>query len=394
VRITHLTVLNPYTHSRIFWKEALTLREAGHSVSIIGRKLHDPIGEDEAKRVGIRLIGLPSVRRFSWRRIALPWRIYRLARNEYAEVYHIHTPELLLIGLWLRVRTGAKIVYDVHEDYRANYRNARSGATLLYWIAGTFIRVKENLARPYLSGIIYAEMSYKHLGRGKRTAVIRNTYRPVTTESLDSPETLFPPGIPRLCSTGTLSPDWGTTKALYLWAQLNMQTGKPYGLHLAGQYSGETVPASVDFQLLIRPELTRRFVLTGGSQYVPLSRIHAVLRASEVSLALYLPLPHLVNKIPTRFYEALGMGKPIVFFSSPYWEALNEKYQIGLSLPYRDIHPNDELGQKELLAEQLPLLEAFIDKVRKEGWHTEAPISFWSWETDADALLAFYQLLD
>ncbi len=50
--------------------------------------------------------------------ILAPWSVYRKAvsvQNDY-QVFHFHDPELLGVGLILRILTRKKIVYDVHED--------------------------------------------------------------------------------------------------------------------------------------------------------------------------------------------------------------------------------------------------------------------------------------
>jgi hypothetical protein len=45
-----------------------------------------------------------------------PWVAVRLALRTKAGVFHLHDPELLLVGIALRL-LGKKVVYDSHEDY-------------------------------------------------------------------------------------------------------------------------------------------------------------------------------------------------------------------------------------------------------------------------------------
>src|SRR6185437_4142964 len=41
--------------------------------------------------------------------------IYRVALAERADIYHFHDPELMLLGLMLRLH-GKEVIFDVHED--------------------------------------------------------------------------------------------------------------------------------------------------------------------------------------------------------------------------------------------------------------------------------------
>ena len=94
--------------NRIFYREASSLCQLGHAVTVIAVHPRD-------ERVdGIRVLGLPRVPR--WRRPLLWARLYRRALAERADVYHFHDPELLPLATLLRWQTGAETIYDVHES--------------------------------------------------------------------------------------------------------------------------------------------------------------------------------------------------------------------------------------------------------------------------------------
>ena len=99
MRICHLTLLNPATHTRIFEKEAWSQRKAGFEVTVIGQ---DSSGESYLKE-GIRVIPIPQVLGFSLNRILLQFRVLYLALKEPAEFYVFHSPELFLVGFILSI---------------------------------------------------------------------------------------------------------------------------------------------------------------------------------------------------------------------------------------------------------------------------------------------------
>ena len=95
--------------NRVFYREAQSLRKAGHDVTVIA--IHK---RSEIKN-GVRIIGLPNVSR--WKRPIL-WKelVYRAVSLK-ADVYHFHDPELLVVVPLIRILTGRPTIYDVHEVY-------------------------------------------------------------------------------------------------------------------------------------------------------------------------------------------------------------------------------------------------------------------------------------
>jgi len=74
-----------------------TLARAGYDVTLIAQHDGDRVVE------GVRVIGLPKPRNRFTRIFGLTWRAFRLALRQHADVYHFHDPELLLIGVMLKL---------------------------------------------------------------------------------------------------------------------------------------------------------------------------------------------------------------------------------------------------------------------------------------------------
>ena len=112
MHICHITTVHSATDTRIFYRMCRPLATKGYRVTLIARdtKLRDSL-----------------VRLSSWNgRLAKAGPIWRVVRAlqaavaAKADVYHFHDPELILVGLALKVlRPSAAVVYDVHEDYPA-----------------------------------------------------------------------------------------------------------------------------------------------------------------------------------------------------------------------------------------------------------------------------------
>ena len=110
MKVVHLTTVHPPFDTRIFYREAKTLARAGYEVVLIAQHDKDELVE------GIKIIALPKPRNRLARILGLTWLAFRLALRQRAEIYHFHDPELLPIGVMLKLFTRARVIYDVHED--------------------------------------------------------------------------------------------------------------------------------------------------------------------------------------------------------------------------------------------------------------------------------------
>src|SRR5687768_1730874 len=107
LHICHLSLLNPAIHSRIFFKMALSQVQAGYRVSIIAQ---DP-ARAPYMREGVEIVPLGVFGRLSWRRLWSLGRMRRLAQGLAADVYQIHTVELLGLARKLKQRLPkAKVI--------------------------------------------------------------------------------------------------------------------------------------------------------------------------------------------------------------------------------------------------------------------------------------------
>ena len=110
-KVCILTTVHPPFDTRIFHKQAKTLVQAGYDVTLIAQHGRDEVVDR------VRIIALPKSRNRFTRIFGLTWRVFRLALRQQADVYHFHDPELLPAGLLLKLFTGKRVIYDVHEDY-------------------------------------------------------------------------------------------------------------------------------------------------------------------------------------------------------------------------------------------------------------------------------------
>lgn len=93
-KIVHMTSVHVRNDTRIFYKECVSLANAGYEVVLI---VADGKGDEEKNGVTIVDVGKKPTSRIR-RMIFTTARIYKAAWQIDADVYHFHDPELLLIN--------------------------------------------------------------------------------------------------------------------------------------------------------------------------------------------------------------------------------------------------------------------------------------------------------
>jgi len=376
--ICHLTVLNPALHGRIFYKEALSMQHSGYRVTVVGladsgQAPTGPAGLEHPS--GVRLHLLQPTGRWGLSRWLRPWQILRLAWRQRADVYHIHTPELLWVAALLRVLLRSQVVYDVHEDYAANFLYYGVYPPGVRHLLAAYVKALEWASRLFVSLYVLAEDCYQRHFPAKRSVVVANKViaNPPPTplpDIADSP-------IPTLLYTGTWAPVWGLDQTIDLWEALQSQ------IHCRLIVAGHGIDAQYIRQItnrLATSPFRDRIQIMGGSTYVPYPTIRQLQASCTAILALYPVNRANRERIPTKFYEAMSVGKPLIFTSNPTWNRLNGVYYFGMAIA--DVDDNT----LSTIAEAL-----------RTGFHQcyphPLPPSAYAWQEEAARLLKAYKTL-
>ena len=154
IKIFMFTSVHPWNDTRIFYKEAVSLAKK-YEV-----ELHAPADFDFKKEKGVKIYGLPK-----WKkridRIKTIREIWQRAKKSNANIFHFHDPELIPIGLLLKLK-GKKVIYDVHEDVVKQIKYKEWLPRLLrFFFANLFSML--NVTLGYFFTLILAEFSYESI---------------------------------------------------------------------------------------------------------------------------------------------------------------------------------------------------------------------------------------
>jgi glycosyltransferase involved in cell wall biosynthesis len=305
-RVCILSSVHQALDNRVFYREAQSLRRAGYEVTLIA------IHERDEEKEGIQIVALPQVHR--WQRPRL-WRaLYREALCTQADVFHFHDPELLLVTPWLRWRTGKPTIYDVHEA-NADFIKVKDymPAWLRYPLAWVFRWLEPLLAR-LQSGLIFADdqiaASFKAVRRPKVT-ILNYPARSFIEEAVVATQ-----GIERrqpiLLYLGGLERNRGSRLMIEAFHQV-WQVIPEARLLLVGHF----MPAELEEE--VRADITQRGIdpsVTIAGR-VPFEWIGNYLAQAAVGWVTWQPVPKNQKNIPTKLFEYMAYGLPVVSSDLP-----------------------------------------------------------------------------
>ena len=111
-KVIHLTSAHPRNDIRIFIKMCSSLAEYGHDVSLI---VADGLCDEVINAVSIFDVGNKGRGRLS-RMTKTVSCVFKKAKDLDADLYHLHDPELIPIGIKLK-KLGKVVIFDAHEDF-------------------------------------------------------------------------------------------------------------------------------------------------------------------------------------------------------------------------------------------------------------------------------------
>ena len=335
------SVLKPVDDTRMRDKFAHTLSSRPDvQVHVAGRAAGTSASVTTVPGPRVEQHVLFSGSRLSLERLAAQRRYWQLLRRLRPDLVVVHAPELLpLTLLWHRLGPQRQFLYDIRENYALNVTTQQVYQGIMRrWLAAG-LRWVESLAARRASGLLLAEASYAselpflHEQPTSRVLVLENKYQPTQGEVLNTaPHLTPPPAQPlRLLYSGTISELNGVWEAIDLARSL--YAAWPGGAHLTiiGFCQQPDLLAKLHAVVARHPVW---LTLIGGGQPVPHARIVAEISRSHLGLLPYRPHPSTERCRPTKLFEYLAHGLPVVATPNPLWQELLTRHGAGLALDF------------------------------------------------------------
>ena len=316
-RICIITTAHEPRDDRVFHKEALALARSGYAVSLIA-------GWDAEIDSGpVRKLPLPPFRGKLDRMFRGAGCAFRLALRERADAYHFHDPELLAVGVALKL-FGKRVIYDVHEDYSKKMLSRRL-PQIVRIPASWIMRAFEAICAWSFDRVVAADSHVASLFAPAKTVVIAN-YPPldfVQRAVRPQPRDLSAPF--RIVYVGGINLIRGIGKIV---DAVELIHDRPVEFHLAGNVT--------DAALLARLQTHPRVVYHG---VLPWEEVNQVIAQADVGMVLFQPVPafeYYPGENIIKLWEYLGIGLPVIISNFPKLQTLITALDAGLAVDPAD----------------------------------------------------------
>jgi glycosyltransferase involved in cell wall biosynthesis len=358
MKVCMLSSVHSADDIRIVEKEARSLSVLGHAVTVVARS---PAPRDRGD-IEFRLIEMPAVSR--WKR---PWLNGRaavaLARSTRPHVVHFHDPELIPLALMLK-NQGCAVIYDVHEDVPADIYSKTWIPTLLHPVVARGAEWVEQATARHFDAIVAATpaIADRFRGYGARVSMVRNSVR--LGEFVEpSPDTKR---RRQAVYIGHTSFNRGLVEMVEACAAADLP------LVLAGSIGA----AEADWLRKSAANVVSRGKL-GRSE------IAALLNESLIGLCLFHSEPNHLHAMPTKIFEYMAAGLPVITSDLPKSREIVETADCGCSV---------SLDNPKALVDKLATLAADPRRATELGLAGRAAVSRdYNWEHDAAELGDLYR---
>lgn len=366
MKVCHLTSVHSRYDIRIFQKECISLARHGFDVSLIvcdGR-------EDEITKL-IKIYSVDKNRSGILDRFLNSLqRVLKKAIELNADIYCFHDPELLFVGYKLKKR-GKRVIYDCHEFYGIQILEEKAYIPkCMRWLISKLYTALELFVVKRIDAVLIpTTYCGKNIfdGIAKKVLLIGNypKLEELAGQACEKDQSHI------ICYVGGLTYIRGIYHLVHLMEKLDAR------LVLAGEFY------PTEFEQEIK-EL-KGFEKVEYKGFVDRKGIKEIIKSADIGMSTILNVGQNCNldTFPTKVYEYMAMGLPVIISRYPYSEKMIEELQFGIA-----VEPTDE---NEILEAVKFLYENPLQMRRMGERGRKAIEEKFNWELEAEKLIALYE---
>ena len=362
-KVVHLTSVHPRYDTRIFLKMCRSLVTAGYDVALIVAE-----GNGDEIKEGVAVYDVGKAKGRIDRMLNVTRRVLKKAKELDAGIYHIHDPELIPAGLWLK-RNGKKVIFDSHEDVSAQTLSKHYiWPPLRRAIAGTYALFEKIACRRFDAIVAATPHIARHFMGHPNCTVVRNYPIPeefvvdTVERSPDSRLFAYVGGVSRLRGAREM------IEAVKL-AECSIN------LIVAGDWEDETLLN--ECRRLVPAESLSILGNIGRAD------VRALLGRARAGLVLFKPSGNHIHSQPNKLFEYMSAGIPVVASNFPLWREIVEGNGCGICVNPLDI---------KAIADAMAWLVSNQAEARQMGENGRHAITNkFNWQREVPKLLTLYK---
>jgi len=365
-KVCILTSVHMPFDGRVFHREARSLAKAGYDVTLIAR--HDK----EEVVSGVRVLPLPGAKNRLQRVTRVMRRLYRLAVRENADVYHFHDPELMVVGLLLKLR-GKKVIWDAHEHYPNSILDK-------YYLSKPLRRLISRSFDLFERGVVrfFDYVIYTTPLVGARYAAMRvRAGRVENYPIIELSEALPRQPQEKIIYLGGMSKIRGLLEVVEAFAEV-MKKHPRWKLCLVGSFS----PASFEGEVRDRVKQSGVEANVEFIPWVPYDEKEKLSSQASMGVITYLPYSNNTSCLPNKLFDYMLVSLPVIASNFPLYREVVEGSHCGLI-----VDPSKPLE----IARAMEYLIEHTDEARRMGENgRRAVLEKCNWERESETLLGIY----
>lgn len=375
--VVHMTSVHRPEDPRILLKEAHSLAAAGYDVTIVAGE-----APERADARGVRFVGVHGDRPRDYvrdperglgarirRLVTTTVRVWRSAARLRADIYHFHDPELLPIGLMLKL-SGRCVVYDAHEDLPKQILDKRYLPSLTRRPLAALIGALERLTVAAIDATVTATPPIARRFPAAQATVVQNF--PLVEELRAPHPSPYDTRPPLVVYVGGMTVDRGFHELVEAGRLLS--AGGTGSIVIAGRLK----PAGLEDA--IKPGSNVTF-----DGWLDRDGVAELLGRARAGIVTFHPTANYREAYPIKLFEYMSASVPVIASDFPIWREIVESSGAGLLVDPRD--PRAIADAIQWIIEHEEEAEAMGQRGR------QAVEQRYNWDAESRKLLELYRTL-